>query len=147
MNDAGRINYVLPRRLLNRLSSIGSYVRSVVNEEEEGTPRRHRLTRQEVETIAQVLFACLLNQFFKDGSRAARSAVDEFKRHGVDEFLIGATVFAGRNENVMRGDNLSKLLLMSVGKFPILELLQEPIKPREMVLELMNRVKHGRPVD
>lgn len=147
MKNEDDIKYALPRSLLNRLSSIGSYVRSIVAEEEEGVPKRQRLTGVEVETITQVVFACLLSQFFREGSQAARSAVDEFERNGVNEFSIGATVFGKRNENVMRGDTLAGLLLESVGNLPIRDLLQTSTSPRDMVLDLMKKVRNGRPVD
>jgi hypothetical protein len=147
MKNEDDTKYSLPRSLHNRLASIGSYVRSIVNEEEEGVSKRERLSRDEVETITHVVFACLLAQFFRAGSQAARSAVDEFARHGVSEFAIGSTVFSGRNENVLRGDTLADDLLRSLSNLPIQDLLQDTGSPREMVLNLMKKVKNGRSMD
>ncbi len=99
----------LPLKLQNRIASLGSYVRSVVEEyqDEIGLKPRERLSRSQVQTIQGACIVYFLLNFFREGSRAARSAVSASEGFGLKGVSIGATVFEGENANVTRGDRLA----------------------------------------
>lgn len=60
-----------------------------------------------------------------EGSEAAKKAVDTFLEHNIEGFKIGRQVFQGRNENVMRGEVLSKKLLNSIQDEELVVLIKD----------------------
>ncbi len=100
----------LPGNLQRRFWSLNRYVRSVVEEEEEGLPRRFRIGRDGIDSITTIIFAVTLSRFLHDGTRAAIRAVDAFEEVGMKSFSIGSAEFSERNENVMLGENLGQLV-------------------------------------
>jgi len=141
------VQIVIPRSLQNRLSSLGTYVKIIVDEQETGIPKKDRLRREELQAIRYVVLIYMLNRIFLEGARTAREAVDELALHGIPELVIGRTRFAGRNENVMLGDRLSGQLKELCSGLGLDDLLKERYSVRELVLRLMGRVRDGSAVD
>ncbi len=101
---------LLPLKLQNRLASLGSYVKSVVAEYQDEIEIKppERLDRSQIRTIQGACIVYFLLNFFREGSRAARSAVSASEGFGLKGVSIGATVFKGENANVTRGDRLAR---------------------------------------
>lgn len=81
--------------------------------------------REIVQELSYVLYLFFLNRFLKEGAEAARKTVDVFQEHGVEGFQIGSQVFIDRNENVMKGDDLSEKLLSAIEDDSLLKLIKE----------------------
>lgn len=138
---------LLPRRLALRFESLGGYVSSVIHEQEELGSRRDRLTRHELRQIQIVVFTHVLHSMFKEGTRAASFAVDALKKLDVPGFRVGTTVFAGRNENVMRGESLARALADFLGDQNLTRQLDTTTSLRKRILELRQEVLRARIVD
>ena len=104
----------LPRSMRLRFDGLGAYTKSILSEAEVLDDLRAPQIRQ----IQTVVFLKSLEQFLRDGTEAAASAVDEFQQLGVPGFSVGSDVFTGRNYAVMRGSRLAESL--RAGQFGIL---------------------------
>ena len=80
------------------------------------------------------------NEFFREGSRAAVAAVDEFHNLGVPGFQVGSSVFEGRNENVVRGDRLAETLRSAVADPELLSAINRANRMRDLVIDLLHRI-------
>ena len=139
----------LPYRLRARFDSLGSFVQSIVDEQEINTPPRDRLARSDIQTIQLVVFVQFLNFFFLEGTRAAIRAVDEFAPLGVSGFRIGSALFEERNENVMRGETLSESLRTALRDIPELDLsrFSREFEIKPLVIDLLRKANNARSVD
>ncbi len=117
-----------PKYINQRLSSVNKYTWSVffpgnslnehLRKKKTKTERTKELSRlrEIINEASYVVFVFLLNKFFIEGTKSAQKAVDTFKELNVNEFFIGSKNFSGRNENVMRGKNLSIKLMEFIKK-------------------------------
>jgi hypothetical protein len=105
------------------------------------------MTRTDIQVIEQVAMACFLNHLLREGVNAARSAVHVLAESDIEGFTVGATLFSGENENVMRGARLAEALQEHLSAFPIGDLLKRDFYPRQLVLEVIKLVTHGASVD
>jgi hypothetical protein len=96
----------LPRTLRLRFEGLGSYVNSVI----EDARLEDELHKEDVEVIHLLSFLRTLDDLFREGTEAATRAVDAFQAIGIANFSIGSETFAGRNDAVMRGENLAVAL-------------------------------------
>jgi hypothetical protein len=143
MASLSEIIGLLPYRIRSRFDSLSTYVAALIAEVREGRTGRVELSRDDVHMIQAVAFIYSIDSFFRDGTRAAAKAVDEFSRLGVTGFMIGNTAFTGRNDNVMLGENLSKVLKNHLGS-PRLVRIIERAKGLKMLVGLMVReLGHG----
>ena len=132
---------LLPRRLKTRFESIGAFVDAVVQEREDSLPKEKRLKNDDIGIIKLAVLIFALQEFFREGSRAAVRAVDEFQALGVPGFKVGSSLFEGRNENVVRGDKLAEALREAVSDPEILSAIDRTPRMRDLVLDLMRRVR------
>jgi hypothetical protein len=132
---------LLPRRIKTRFESIGSFVDTVIQERERTVPSDRRLKRDDIRVIKLAVFIFALQEFLREGSRAASIAVDEFKALGVTGFKVGSSLFEGRNENVVRGDELAKALRSAVGDTEILSAIDRAPRMRDLIINLMGRAR------
>lgn len=132
---------LLPRRLKTRFESIGAFVDAVVEEREVNIPKTRRLRSDDIVTIKLAVFIFALQEFFREGSRAAVLAVEEFQALGVTGFKVGASLFEGRNENVVRGYELAEALREAVGDPEVLSAIDHASRMRDLVLDLMRRIR------
>src|SRR5262245_33539112 len=135
---------LLPRRLQGRFESLGGYVETVLHEYEEKIPAQHRLRREDVQIIKLGVFIYALQEFLREGSRAAAKAVDEFQALGVSGFRVGSSLFEGRNENVVRGGKLAQALRVAVGNPEILSIIDRTSRMRDLIVELIRRQRSER---
>jgi hypothetical protein len=70
-----------------------AYVDAVIQEREETIPKRKRLTSEDIAIIKLAVFIFALQEFFREGSRAAIQAVDEFEVLGVRGFTVVRACF------------------------------------------------------
>jgi hypothetical protein len=113
---------LLPWRLKGRFESLGSYVDAVLHEHEEKIPKQRQLKNEDIQVIKLAVFIYALQDFFREGTRAAARAVDVFQALGVPGFTVGSSLFEGRNENVVRGDRLAQALWQAIGDTEILSI-------------------------
>jgi len=133
----------LPRPIRLRFDSIGSFVQTIIAEQEDRLSPPERLSREDHELIKLAVFAYALNQLFREGSAAARAAVDEFQHLGVFGFQIGATSFEGRNDNVRLGDTLADKLMKCFEGTPLYEEITNARGLSELTLTVIRKVHSG----
>jgi hypothetical protein len=133
----------LPHRLRVRFESLSAYVKSIIDEEEQNVPDTKKLNQDAVQSIQLLVFAHTLNHFFQEGSRAARSAVATFEALGVSGFTVGSTTFEGDNENVQRGDVLSRELQDSLSAVSAFDPQHSALGVRQLTRRLMKQLKNG----
>jgi len=131
----------LPRPIRLRFDSIGGFVQTIIAEHEEGLTPSERLSRDDRELIKLVVFAYALNQLFREGSAAARAAVDEFQRLGIPGFQIGSASFEGRNYNVMLGDKLAEQLMHCFDGTPLYDEIQNARGLSELTQTIIRKVR------
>jgi hypothetical protein len=132
----------LPRRMRVRFESLGSYVRSIVNELEERTPRPDRLADESVQLIQLVVLVYAMDDLLREGSRAARAAVGQFRETGMAGFTVGTSVFEGENANVTLGEDLSRGLRLSL-PLEVLELVDSASGIGSLTRTLVERARRG----
>lgn len=152
MTSYSQIVNMLPYRLKARFESLGGYVQSLIDEQESGVGRRGRLSSDDVAFIKLLVFVGTLDQFFREGSTAARSAVRRFESLGMKSFKVGSTEFKGNNEHVRRGDTLShqlRTLVLPLRKqSAVADLALDPRKPiPTKVKEIIRHLRDGKKVD
>lgn len=135
---------LLPRRLKGRFESLGSYVDAILHEYEEKIPKPRRLKSEDIQVIKLAVFIYALQEFFREGTRAASRAVDEFQALGVSGFTVGSSLFEGRNENVVRGDRLAEALRQTISDTKILSIIDRTSRMRDLVIELIRRQRSER---
>jgi hypothetical protein len=113
----------------------------VLNKPEEAASRERRLKGEDIQTIKLAVFIYALEEFFREGSLAAEKAVDEFKALGVRGFTVGPSLFEGRNENVIRGQQLAHALRAAVNDPELLSVIDQASTMRNLVLELRRRLR------
>jgi hypothetical protein len=103
--------------------------------------RKQEFTRlKSISNEASILvYIFLLRKFFKDGSEAAKSAVDTFKELNVDGFYIGSNYFSGRNDKVLQGEKIAYFLLESITDEKAKELIKNASHISD-ILEKYNEV-------
>ena len=79
----------LPRSIRQRFDGLGKYVESVLDE----AGLRVKLERDAIQQIQIIVFAQALNEFLRDGSEAAATAVDALAAFGVEGFRVGSELF------------------------------------------------------
>ena len=136
---------LMPQQMRQRFVSLGGYVQAVVNEEEEGMPRGLRLSRESVQTLKLAVLVFTLEHLFREGSRAARSAVREFERLDLPGFQVGSQTFEGENENVVRGDKLAMALRDAFSRESVIATeIGRAHGVRDLVVNLGKRLRYGR---
>jgi hypothetical protein len=130
---------LLPRRIRARFEGLNGYVGSVLEEEE----LNRTLTRESIQAIQLMALIGALDQFFRDGTSAAIAAVDAFADLGTRGFRIGSQAFSARNENVMRGLNLSDNLREAIQDERLLRLLSRELGLRGLIIECARVVVNG----
>ena len=143
MPSLNEIISLLPYRIRSRFESLGGYVAALITEVQEDQPRSVQLSRDDVQTIQAVAFIFSVDQFFRDGTRAAAKAVDEFSSLDVTGFRIGNTTFSGRNENVMLGENLSTLLKNQLGNPRLVRILKSAKGLKPLIGRLVRELGNG----
>jgi hypothetical protein len=130
----------LPRSLRSRFDGLGSYVVAILDD----ANLRPRLTRPELRLIQMTVFVKSLDEFLRDGTEAAITAVDAFSSLGVEGFRIGSEEFQGRNHAVMRGARLSEALRSAIGDDTIRPILSADRPFRDLVLTIARTLIDGR---
>lgn len=133
----------LPYRLRNRFESLGAYVKAVIDEEQRGTQKNMKLKRDHVQLIQLIVFIHCLDDFLREGTNAARGAVEGLGRLGIDGFSVGSTEFSGNNENVARGEVLADQLRAAVAEMDLFNSLPSNVGPTQLTQELIRRIKHA----
>ena len=144
MASISQIINSLPRPIRLRFDSIGGYVHSIISEEQESLPEEQHLTPQEIEFIKLVGFCYAANRFFREGTVAAQSAVDELQRFNIPGFQVGSTIFEGRNTNVMLGHTLAADLMRAFDGSPLESFISSSRSITELVHVLARKVRHER---
>ena len=65
-------------------------MQSILSEEQESLPEEQHLASQEIEFIKLVGFCYAANRFFREGTIAAQSAVDELQQFNIPGFEVGS---------------------------------------------------------
>jgi hypothetical protein len=143
---------MLPYKLRIRFDSLSAYVKGIIDDEEQSLEPTLRLKPDDVHQVQLLVFISVLDNFFQEGTTAAKSAVASFRRLGVDGFSVGNSVFEGQNENVLMGETLSNRLhsaLSSEGASPSLRqvVLRRRRGIRDLVRALMRQVRNAKIVD
>ena len=86
----------LPYRLRSRFEWLGGYVQTLIDSEEAEKKAKRKLTRSEIQLIQLIVFVHSLDFFFREGTRAARGAVNGLQALGVPGFTVGSTEFRAR---------------------------------------------------
>src|SRR5260221_10797391 len=92
----------LPRALKSRFDGISNYVVAVLEE----SRLRKGLSSADLQRIQITAFLKALDEFLIDGTHAAIHAVDALSELHIQGFKVGAELFEGRNEAVVRGAKL-----------------------------------------
>lgn len=115
-----------PKLLTNRFNSVNKYVwetlfpesvrieligRKTTKSERKIEIARLRSISDEASTL---VFLFLINKFFNDGTKAAKQAVDTLRELNVPGFYIGSNFFSERNDKVLQGERIAKILLDSI---------------------------------
>jgi hypothetical protein len=114
-----------PKFLMARFFSINKFVwdnlvsdqlrQDLIGRKKKSERRQEFARLKSISNEASMLvYIFLLNKFFKQGSEAAKTAVDTFKELNVDGFYIGSNYFSGRNDKVLQGEKIANLLLESI---------------------------------
>ncbi len=135
---------LLPRNLRNRFDGIGSFVSSVLEDEN----LKGKLSAESVDIVRAVCFAVTVHRFFREGCEAAKLAVDTFAELGISSFSVGNEIFAERNAAVIRGDQLASSLreALATGSLgsPGIDIEQFEGTPlRQVVKDLARALSHG----
>lgn len=93
-----------------------------------------------VDEVAIVMLIFVLKRFFQDGTKIAMEAADIYSKLDLDGFSVGGVHFKGRNENVMMGEVLSNILLVTLSP-EIRELIQDKEHPYQIIEMYRNYVR------
>lgn len=106
---AGEIARQLPKVLQLRFDSLGSYVKVLVAEEQARRhPHRADLPKDQIEFIQLLALVYSLDEFFRAGTHAARSAAQQFESLHCRGFAVGSEEFTPANEATLRGEHLAE---------------------------------------
>ena len=133
----------LPSRLRIRFQSLSKYVRALIREQEEGLRRSNRLSNEDVQLIQLAVFIGSLHFFLREGSKAARGAVNGFESFGVPGFMVGTTEFVGENENVTQGERLAEELMAIAKQNDLLTDEMIDMTPTQLTLHLFYEFGNG----
>ena len=78
--------------------------------------------------VNECTFACTVFSFkqtFLEGTKAASEAVDTFKKLRIPKFNIGKKEYFERNDNVLEGEHLYKILLNSIENHELKNLIND----------------------
>jgi len=133
----------LPRSVRSRLDGLGNYVTSVLEE----IGLKDKLSRDDVQAIQLAAFVYGLEEFLREGSRAASRATAAFADLGVSGFTVGREYFSGRNEAVMRGETLANALVEVMQGRALPDTVGRPASLRALVISLAQERSRGRRLD
>ena len=133
----------LPYRLRSRFEWVGGYVQAVLESEETETTRGRKLTKDEVHAIQLIVFVTSLDFFFREGTSAARGAVNGLAALGVPGFKVGSTEFRGENENVTRGEDVANRLMEYLSGNELFRSIPQGQTPTELTKFLRRRIIRG----
>lgn len=133
----------LPYRLRSRFEWVGGYVQALIESEETDTTLGRRLTRDEVHSIQLIVFVTSLDFFFREGTSAARGAVNGLAALGVPGFKVGSTEFRGENENVTRGEDVANRLMEYLSGNELFRSIPQGQTPTELTKFLRRRIIRG----
>lgn len=133
----------LPYRLRNRFDSLSAYVKTIIDEEERTKAARFKLNRDRVQLIQLVVFIYCLDDFLREGTNAARGAVQGLSRIGLDGFSVGSNEFSGDNENVTRGETLANHLKAVVSKMELFASLPDGLGITQLTRTLIKEIKNA----
>ena len=116
-----------PRYLSLRYGSLNSYVwdrlfppeyknKLLRYRNDETKKERIEWMKSLADEASLLSFIFVTKKIFKEGSQAAKDAVDILAKLDVNEFFLGRTCFSGRNENVILGDVLAEKLMSVLGE-------------------------------
>ena len=144
MASLKEITNTLPRTIRLRFDSIGGYVQTILSEEQESLPRIMHLSFEEIETVKLVAFTYSVQRLFREGTAAARHAVEELKRFDIPGFQVGNTLFSGQNESVMLGESLAEDLMQCFAGTKYSQLIKSSDKLTELVKNSIIEVRNER---
>jgi hypothetical protein len=133
----------LPHRIRNRFSGLPTYAKAMIEADEGGLPKGQRTSPAEMQQIQIIFQLILLDRFFQKGTEVAKMTVKELQAAGVSGFSVGATLFEGENEAVMRGANLSIRLRTMVPEIESLSQRFAGTAASQLVIPLRNLIRHG----
>jgi hypothetical protein len=115
----------------------------MIEADEGGLPKGQRTSPAEMQQIQIIFQLILLDRFFQKGTEVAKMTVKELQAAGVSGFSVGATLFEGENEAVMRGANLSIRLRTMVPEIESLSQRFAGTAASQLVIPLRNLIRHG----
>ena len=133
----------LPYRLRSRFEWLGGYVQTLIDSEEAEKKAKRKLTRSEIQLIQLIVFVHSLDFFFREGTRAARGAVNGLQALGVPGFTVGSTEFRGENENVTRGEDVANRLMEYLSGNELFRSIPQGQTPTELTKSLRRRIIRG----
>jgi len=134
----------LPYSTRRRFEWVSGYVQAVVESLETGKTSKQKLTKIEIQVIQITVLVRCLEFFFREGSRAARGAVNGLETVGVRGFTIGSSEFLGENENVRMGDSLANQLMRSLANVEWLRSTPNDLTPSELTEWLYRKIINAR---
>jgi hypothetical protein len=134
----------LPYSTRRRFEWVSGYVQAVVESLETGKTSKRKLTKSEIHVIQIAVLVRSLEFFFREGSRAARGAVNSLETVGVPGFTIGSSEFLGENENVSMGDSLADKLMRSLTNVEWLQSTPDDLAPSELIEWLYRKIISAR---
>jgi len=143
MSTINDIIVSLPRPIRLRFDSIGGYVQGIIAEQEESLPVGRHLRSEEVDLVKLIAFCYAATRLFREGSSAARSAVDELALFEIPGFQIGSVLFHERNENVMLGDTLADDMMRAFEGTPFQRAIVSSTSMNDLVKTVSRRLRHG----
>jgi hypothetical protein len=128
----------IPLFLRRRQISLRKYVNEKLFPDSEIRILFKGKSKQETKTIVnkvndivnECTFACTVfsfKQMFLEGTKAASEAVDTFQKLGIQKISIGKKEYFERNDNVLEGDRLYKILLNSIENHELKDLINNSI--------------------
>jgi len=134
----------LPYRLRSRFEWLGGYVQTLIDSEEAETKAKRKLTKSQIQLIQLIVFVHSLDFFFREGTRAARGAVNGLQALGVPGFTVGSTEFRGENENVTRGEDVANRLMEYLSGNELFRSIPQGQTPTELTKFLRRRIIRGK---
>jgi hypothetical protein len=144
-NENSTVNQIvslLPSRLQLRFESLGTYVRSVIEEERQILGMRERISQEDIQRIQLAVFIYSLNSFFRIGTSAAKSASSTFEELGFTSFKIGSSYFSQNNETTMRGETLALKLEKMLAKSTLGKHIRSSYSMRDLISRLLQELKN-----
>lgn len=130
----------LPHTLQLRFNNLSGYVDGVITEIEDQLGHPVSMEQDDRQFIQLVCLLYLLGDFFRSGTRAARSSVALFKDLGCGEFSVGSTKFSHENDNVRRGELLADNLLKAIAGTRLEVEIRRARGLRELISNLVRQV-------